>query len=180
MKESLAITPDVRIASTLATKIQLHSVSYLECRGRMLSTDDPRKLQYDLPPVNGVWSVHDRRLAVVLPFVLSVKNAAAEGSPVSDLAEISVMIGLNYLLHDATILPNEDELPHFAGISGYMHAWPYFRADVQWLSTKLGFPALTLPIVLSGEVPSRILMSKAIVVTAATPKKAARKKRLSA
>jgi hypothetical protein len=39
---------------------------------------------------------------------------------------------------------------HYAGIVGWLHVWPYMRAEVHCLSTKLGFPPLVLDVMLSG------------------------------
>ena len=64
-------------------------------------------------------------------------------------------------------------LDDFVGIVGWMHVWPYIRAEVQALSSKLGFPALTLPPLLAGQtknIPVRRL-HPARTRPAASPRK---------
>lgn len=88
------------------------------------------------------------------------KQDSDDKAPSVDLATFSVVIRIEYKLLEQGGVIESEQLPHVLGTLGYIHAWPYFRADVQWLTTKLGFPALVLPVVISGEVTDRVLIAR--------------------
>ena len=66
------------------------------------------------------------------------------------LARMRIQLRVDYAAPDG-FCDNEDAVRHFLGTVGWMNVWPYVRAEVQTLSAKLGFPQLTLPLLLSGQ-----------------------------
>ncbi len=162
------IVPDHRLAGAYATRILLRDVSFGAVQGKLLSPPATEGiLDYRLPKVTVHWTRHMQNVSLILPLSLiaeAKQDTDAQATGV-DLAMFSVVIRVEYKLLEQegrTIEP--DHLPHVLGTLGYMHAWPYFRSDVQWLTTKLGFPALVLPVVLSGEVSERVLITRDPVV----------------
>ncbi|WP_437486626.1 hypothetical protein WME75_04085 [Sorangium sp. So ce1014] len=101
--------------------------------------------------------MNDKSLTVILPYSLSAYSEDGEKKDDDgvQIAAFSVVLRADYGCAAHGDMPGVDELPHYAGLMSYMHTWPYFRADIQYLSTKLGFPPLVLPVVLSGHVPAR-------------------------
>jgi hypothetical protein len=41
-----------------------------------------------------------------------------------------------------------------------MHSWPYLRAEVQSLTSKLELPPLTLPPLVSGQIPNFVTVER--------------------
>jgi hypothetical protein len=95
------------------------------------------------------WS--KRGNAVVSWFATKVGIQHAEGEARTDLATMEAIARVTYEVVDALDDANEARIPDFLGIVGWMHAWPYIRSEIQSLSVKLGYPPLTLPILLSGQ-----------------------------
>jgi len=101
-------------------------------------------------------------VSAVFPFALSVEQKPENKTeaPGTIIADLSVVMHLEYsLLGEDSPIADED-IPHVVAILGYMHSWPYFRADVQALTTRLGFPPLVLPVIVSGAVPERVLIGR--------------------
>ncbi|NOU34574.1 MAG: hypothetical protein HOO96_42325 [Polyangiaceae bacterium] len=112
-------------------------------------------LLWELPLVQIFYRVdEDARLRVMVPFSLRVL-AADKGvaDPPELLASLAVRMALTYRPSDDGPAPQLSLAADFAGILGFMHAWPYFRADIQAFTAKLGLPPLTLPVIVSGQVP---------------------------
>ncbi|WP_437763118.1 hypothetical protein WME77_34455 [Sorangium sp. So ce764] len=128
------------------------------------------------------WSRRENEIIAMLPFGLTVESVGSDKeSRPAKVAELSVAMRLDYSLVEANGPVTVGDIPHLIGTLGYMHSWPYFRADVQYLTAKLGMPALVLPVVLSGEVQARVLVSESPAspdeppILSQTPKKAGRK-----
>ena len=59
--------------------------------------------------------------------------------------EVSIRLNLR-LVYRAEVVPSHDALRAFAEHSGLHTAWPYWREFVQSATTRLGLPALTIPV----------------------------------
>ena len=68
-----------------------------------------------------------------------------------NLARLRVAVRVACSVVETLDPEREEATPDFLGILGWMQAWPYLRTEIQPLSTKLGFPPLTLPILLTGQ-----------------------------
>jgi hypothetical protein len=123
---------------------------------KIVSAEEPGTLDYDLVKLLTMWHMDGLEVKAILPFGLNIESSRLPDATTTRLAELVDVLRLDYKFIAPPSPQDVECLPHFLGITAYMHAWPYFRADVQYLTAKLGFPALTLPIVLSGEVPSRV------------------------
>ncbi|MBK8995682.1 MAG: hypothetical protein IPM35_08040 [Myxococcales bacterium] len=158
---------DVQVASALAAKIQLQDVMVLSVEAKhvgMIDAPEPL-LSYTVPRVAAVWEHCDQSVVAVFPFCVYVEALPAIGAEQSErvrLAEVGVTLRIEYLMKPGALEGgfNEEALRHYVGISGYMHAWPYFRAEVQWLTSKLGFPGLVLPVILSGQAAARVQVAQ--------------------
>lgn len=149
------IEPDVKLAFALSPRIALRGVSFPSVSARIIRPLGKAVLDYSLSKVRVYWGVDGEELRVILPFGL---HAHPMGDPEQRVAEFSIAVRLDYQLRlEGDSLVNG--IPHFGAICGYMHAWPYFRADIQWLTTKIGLPSLVLPVIVSGDVPDRVLLS---------------------
>jgi len=141
----------VEAAARLANQVTLRDISCVEVRAVHLNAppDSPDlALSWSTPSPSVFWGLEGAVLKVLIPFVLVIEGIEPNGDAKAlPLAEIRVTLRLDYDVRGENI---QQDLPHFAGISSYMHAWPYFRADVQALTTKLGFPPLVLPVIVCG------------------------------
>jgi hypothetical protein len=155
------IQPDHKVAGALSSRILLQDISFVSVRAQMIGAIKSGVLRYDLHKVMVEWSRRENDIIALFPFGLTVeaKGPDKESRPVR-VAELSVAIRLDYSLVEANGPVAAEDVPHLIGTLGYMHSWPYFRSDIQYLTTKLGMPALVLPVVLSGEVQERVLISE--------------------
>lgn len=156
MSERKYLAPDVGIASSLAVRISLLDVSCVGLSAKLVSEVETGALSYELEDVRVIWRLSGLDLIALFPLDLVVRAAQEEAA---DLATISALYRIDYQIGTSGPLPDPEQLAHYVGLMGYMHVYPYFRADVQYLTAKLGFPALTLPVVLSGHVPRRVSVS---------------------
>ena len=88
---------------------------------------------------------------------LGISSSAEKSLP---LAFVSVTFGLVYRLKGEPW--SDAEISNALGVMGYLHVWPYFRAEVQVLTAKLGFPALTLPVAVSGHAERFVRIAKLV------------------
>lgn len=149
------IRPDVDIAARLAQKISLRDIMCISIEGKLLTGIEPEHLSYNLDEFVVRWHIHEKDLKVLLPFSLSAFVHRGEQS--EKLASFSVLLRADYTIKDEAVNPGD--LAHYAGVMGYMHTWPYFRADIHYLSSKVGLPPLVLPVIVSGQVPHRVSVS---------------------
>ncbi len=156
MKRTEFIQPDHKVAADHSVHILLHDIAFGAIEGKLLGGPLGNILDYRIPQVCVTWSMQDDAISAAFPFSLVVETKHEPHGLAAAIADISVLINIEYkLVQNNGTIPLE-HLPHVIGTLGYMHAWPYFRADVQWLTTKLGFPALVLPVVLSGQIGDRL------------------------
>jgi preprotein translocase subunit SecB len=150
---------DAAVAAQLAGSITLKNVEFVKIVAEHLATRGVRKLRFDLPHVTVKWLRVARELRVVFPFVVDI-SAVNEDSRRTPLGSVRVTIMVVYEIKSDIAIPSDEQLQHYVGISGYMHSWPYLRAEVQSLSAKIGFPPLVLPVIISGHAASRVLVKQ--------------------
>ena len=139
--------------------MRLASVGFLEISAGYVLSEAPReKLSFDLPIVQAAWRLDGDEVDVQFPFIVEI--SAAAGSTPQEIARVAANI---YITYAGAAAFSPDELRHFVGVSGFMHAWPYLRSEVQALTAKIGLPPLLLPLIVSGTVPSRVSIGEAIV-----------------
>jgi hypothetical protein len=154
------IQPNNQIAAQYSSQILLKNITFAAIEAKLLGNIAKATLSYQVPQIFATWSKHEPAISTIFPFRLVVETKDQPGGLAEAIADISVVIHLEYKLVENTGSIPQEHLPHVLGTFGYMHAWPYFRADVQWLTTKLGFPALVLPVVLSGQVGDRVVIRR--------------------
>lgn len=144
----MKVLPPLNIghASALATRLTVTGVLLQAIQGSIIDgSPGPRRFDLQKPEVD--WFAIDDELRVLVNFVLRI--CRGEGEDVHLLAQMNILYRLDY-----TVLPGErpsdDQFAHFAGITGFMHVWPYLRSEVQSLTVKMGLPALTLGVATSG------------------------------
>lgn len=76
------------------------------------------------------------------------------------LGAVVVQYHVLYEMNDGVTDRSDDDLESFVGLYGMTHLWPYARAEVQAITTKLDFPPLTLPVLKVGQPPSVFAISR--------------------
>jgi hypothetical protein len=153
---------DVDAAARVARHARIVNVSYAGIEARLVETPDADanvSLTFATPDLTGVWDVGSDDLRVLFPLRLNIEavgNESETGSEVRILvAEFTVAIRADYVLSHRGEWTEED-LRHFVGINVFLHVWPYFRAEIQSLTSKLALPPLTLPPIVSGHAAKMV------------------------
>jgi hypothetical protein len=145
----------VEEASRLSPKLRLTAVHVGGVQARTIGGADMStgELGWKLMPINIRWAWIEGSVRVLVPVTLHVLMGSGAVSK-ARVAEIGVFLRLDYeLAVDETASASIDAaVSSFVGISGCLHAWPYVRAEIHQLSTKIGLPALVLPPIVSGSI----------------------------
>lgn len=143
---------EVKRASTLNELLRLEQVVLFELAARPAPGARPDALTpaYTLVTDAVLAADESDRLGGLYRIRVTVQHRSDDGS-LSPLAEISVAFRALYLKAAPLDGASRDSLTDYLGIVGWMHVWPYLRAEVQTLSTRLGFPPLVLPVLLAGQ-----------------------------
>lgn len=158
---------DVQAAARVALVVSLREVQCIELSAGFAGANDaPTEwaLSWKNEPVVAFWqpSEHDERHWVAMfQFVLHIDATddvqVNEGTPAKvpapsaksvRVAELTVSFRLEYAVRERGLV-SEADIEHFLGINGFLNAWPYVRAEVQSLTTKIGLPPLLLPVQLA-------------------------------
>jgi hypothetical protein len=149
---------DVSAAVRLAQAFKLKALHYPLLEARLVGElpTGPTELDWDLETVPVRWLIDEGELRVLLPFAIHITSGKGAGK--APLVDIRIAIRVDYDI--AKEIPKPDEIDHFAGISGMMHAWPYLRAEVHALTNKLELLPLLLPLIVSGQVPGMVKVER--------------------
>src|SRR5690606_28053410 len=131
--KSQALKPDVAVATRASELFQLEDVAFAELGGKLLGRGlRDGALAFDTAPISGTYTFRpdNGMLHGVLPFLLTL-DVTPEGEAKQPLAELRVVPVLRYRVRAAARPPTEEEAAHYAGVLGFLHAWPYVRAEVQ-------------------------------------------------
>ncbi|HEX7602194.1 MAG TPA: hypothetical protein VF316_11340, partial [Polyangiaceae bacterium] len=130
----------------------------------------------DFEPIG--WSALPDSVVAVFPLKVTIEDRAGP-SPVN-LAEVRVGTRIFYKHELPFDELNLEFVDDYLGIVGWMHAWPYARAEIQGVSARMGFPPLLLPVLLAGQTAEvavrRVDIEPAKALRAARPSKPKGKK----
>jgi len=149
MSKSEANPWSAQRGSVLNAVIQLKNVELTHLAAKPLPHVDitePRfNCSVNFDPV--MWDTTDTGLNALYALNVEIQHL---GEPVVPL--VSFRLGVRNTYLKTAPIPDEHWafVPDYLGIAGWLHAWPYFRADVHSLSTRMGFPPLLLPVLRAG------------------------------
>lgn len=107
------------------------------------------ELSFDLKHQTAFWNILGD--VVVCTYGVELDLAEKEKDAIRALARLVIVLRAEYEMTDGFDRQRDVVLVEdYAGIVGRLHSWPYFRAEVQSLTAKLGLPVLTLPVLVSG------------------------------
>lgn len=161
---------DVNAAARLAQHVQLQSIACVGLAAAHISLITPAPVQslgWEFPDPTATWHLEKNQLRALFPLSLTV-TVTRRGEEPARLSEFSATFAVEYEVE--SLSPDvQKDIPHYVGITGLLHVWPYFRAEIQALTTKLGLPPLTLPVIVSGQaskivsvVPAKDLPSRVV------------------
>lgn len=143
---------EVAVASTLNKKMRLTDAMLFGVEARQIGGHSDPNLSYTLSLDPVVWTRFEYGVAAVYSVTVILEHV--EGTNREPLAKISVSMRLTYASHPSFEANDEPALEDYLGIVGWLHAWPYLRAEVQTLSGRLGFPPLVLDVLHAGQTAS--------------------------
>jgi hypothetical protein len=135
----------VEVARKLNKSLRLENVAVGGIKAEANSFGEPPfKFAMKLGAVH--WTRSDTNLLAFFPVEVDIQDGSVE-----PLASLSVLMRATHGISDELTDEQIAAVPHYLGIVGWMQVWPYVRSEIQELSTKLGFPPLTLPVLLAGQ-----------------------------
>jgi hypothetical protein len=154
---------DQTAAARLSKHVRLRDVVCLELSARCLEwpADGPgSRLSWDLSDPTAVWSQDGTELRAFFPLVVKIESLGPEKSRPSPrgVAEFRMAYTVIYESKELTAEQLLD-VPHYLGVCGFLHLWPYVRAEIQCLTAKLRLPPLVLPVIVSGHAAARVTVS---------------------
>lgn len=147
MTEEAGYSPlDDQIAGAVAPHATLLSIDCVGLEARHVAWLEVANLGYEVIPVQPVWARTGGSVNAIFAFNLDIHTTDAQGIKTS-FVRVNVAYRISYGISDEI---NTNDVRHFVGVSGFMHLWPYLRAEVQYLTTQIGLPPLVLPLMRSG------------------------------
>lgn len=148
----------VEAAQRVTSRLHLRDVICMGLKAERAATGaevpEDARLGWRLKPIVAICKTEGGSVVVLLPLDVVLFARVGDEPPIP-LADISVALRIEYSVSEGEAL-DELDVQHHAGTATYLHAWPYFRADVQMLSTKLGFSPLVLPTIMVGVPASNV------------------------
>jgi hypothetical protein len=131
-------------------------IAFAEISGKLNANSGDGDLGFEVEHATLMWNaVSENRWQVIFPMVVSLRETTPAGHRPFAVLRVVIVAGYEFEpLNEA----QTDALPHFLAINGMMHVWPYLRAEVQSLTTKLSVPPLTLPMLFAGSVEKFVSM----------------------
>lgn len=140
---------EVAKASLLNNALQLEQVFLSRLEAQQLAGTAATQLGFTVNFEPIAWTDIPEKVVAVFPLAVIIEDHTG-GSKV-ELAALRVAMRAFYRTQKPLDGERTGLLPHYLGIVGWMHVWPYARAEVQALSVKMGLPPLVLPVLLAGQ-----------------------------
>lgn len=139
---------DLGAVTALLPKLHPSDVGFVELEAKQFVFAEGN-LTYSIAHGEAQWNRVDRVLLAIFPLAVTIE--IIDGDERRAIAGISVTARVAYQLDESFTEDDAVHLDDYVGTQGRLLAWSYQRAEVQSLSTKLGIPALTLPLLYVGQ-----------------------------
>ena len=142
---------EVARAAKLNEKVRLSQITLFEISARHLARLEGLEptFSFSMRPETVLYTEEKDETFAAFPLRVTIEHKGEQGKVA--LGEIHVVVRVIYRREPTWQPEDADLFDDYLGIVGWMHAWPYLRAEVQSLSTKLTFPPLILPVLLAGQ-----------------------------
>jgi hypothetical protein len=145
-------------AAKLVGRIALVEVGVLKLEAEVSRLPhEGEYLTYDERQIRVTWNRTQSVVLAVFDCEIRVRCGADKDSA-TPLGRFRVVHKVQYRFVDATDYPDDESLRHYIGVIGFMHVWPYYRSEVQAMTAKLGLPALTMGVKVSGSAKDLVLI----------------------
>lgn len=133
---------DMRVISRVIQHLELEDIYLLEAKIESdSSTRSPKGAELDYKFDTEIMSKKDNILYIKCTFMVMAHRKQVR---VKNLMRIKATFVLKYSIEDDKKL-STDDIDNFAKINPLYNAWPYWRELVQNLTSRMGFPTLTIP-----------------------------------
>ena len=130
-------TVDLSAVARVARSIDLRDIRVIQVEAECSpAPDEPLEPQINVES-SGVL-VSESQLNVVCGYTLTIKVGGVQA------AKCEIVYLMRYEVVGDTFA--EQDIEHFASANGVYHSWPFLRQFVFDLTSKMGFPPLTLPV----------------------------------
>lgn len=139
----------VRAGVKLNHSLRLEDISVAALEAKVLDDAEGPTLTFALSLQDLHWDAVDGHIVALCPVEVLIQDSA--GDKPKNLALLRAAVRIVYAVTEELDEQKFACVPDFLGVVAWMQGWPYIRSEIQQLSTKLGFPPLTLPILLTGQ-----------------------------
>jgi len=136
---------DMEAVARVARKVELREIYLLEAsvhRESMEIGEEPLSLKYHCATKILPSDATENILPVACEFSVLAFHGDSSDSPVM---RIEASFCANYVFRNSRNVAHED-IQHFAKINPLYNVWSYWREFVHSMTTRMGFPALTVPL----------------------------------
>lgn len=141
---------DVQVAATLNRVLSIVDVSFVSLEAMLTSEVPQQGLAYGYHLSDVMWDGDETHVLAIYRVQVRLRRKSAGDSPADEFGRVAVAARVQYEA-DALSPEHVEAVPHFVALTGWVHVWPYVRAEVQALTAKLGIPPLTLPFLFHGQ-----------------------------
>jgi hypothetical protein len=142
-------------AGRLNQKLRIEQISLFALDARHVAANASPTLAFTMHAETVTWAPVEPGIVVSL-FPLTVDVEHDQDGERTKLAKLHVTTRVFYSRGASFEASDLEFVPDYLAFNGWMHAWPYARADIQMLSSRLGFPPLVLPVLLAGQIQTRV------------------------
>lgn len=139
----------VRKGAQLNSCLRLSQINFVKISANVVSHVDSPVWCFDMKLHSVGWYSAGDTISAFFPLQVNLQHKEEDSR--QDLFEIHVVVQVEYQIRQELSDDERTAIPHFVGTAGWMNAWPYLRSEVQQLSSKLGCPPLTVPLLLPGQ-----------------------------
>ncbi|MEW6659089.1 MAG: protein-export chaperone SecB [Thermodesulfobacteriota bacterium] len=135
---------DIKAVSRAIKQLEVENVFLLEAKIKSdPSTRSPRGVSLTYNFDVEILKREKEKLQIACHFTIS---AIRKDNPDNPLMNIEAKFAIEYFIQNPKKL-KENDIDDFIKIDPVDTAWPYWREFVQNLTSRMGFPALTIPII---------------------------------
>lgn len=141
-------TLDLAAASRVAKRVDIREIRLTDLQMNLRGDASAAKLVPTYQHTCGEAKVEGDTIEVACSYTFQVRSAEEQ-----DLASASLTYRLLYtLIGDEP--PAQSDVEQFAKANGAYHSWPFVRETIFSLTSKMGFPPYTLPVLIYRSKPT--------------------------
>lgn len=134
----------MNLASAVSDRVNIEDVRLVETKSKRGFVRDrlPGDLQFQ---VNTTTQVDKQHSAILVEARFGLSAKYQDSAPGEEPLLIEAVFHLSYKVESLAGLTKAN-FDAFGKLNGLYNAWPYWREYVQAMTTRMGFPSLTIPV----------------------------------